>query len=153
MPRHPADALSEQVGLPVVVVHAIDHRVLKRDAAAGFLKIAVAGGEQLLHVVGVVDRHDAAARRAVRRVERNRKRELQVFLRKRVDAGYNAAGGKRDVAHSDVQPLRVIHELQKAQHVRAVVQRLADAHENDVGDVLSRIQLGKEHLIKHLRRC
>ena len=76
VPRHPADALGEQVGLPVVVVHAVDHRVLKRDAAAGFLKIAVAGGEQLLHVVGVVDRHDAAARRAVRRVERNGKREL-----------------------------------------------------------------------------
>ena len=71
MPRHAADLLRQQIRLPVVVVHAVDHRVFKRDAAAGLLKIAVASGEQLLHVVGVVDRHNAAARRAVGRVERN----------------------------------------------------------------------------------
>ena len=71
MPRHAVDLFGQQVGLPVVVVHAVDHRVFKRDAAAGLLKIAVAGSKQLFHVVGFVHGHNAAARRAVGRVERN----------------------------------------------------------------------------------
>ena len=94
VPRHSVNALGEQVGLPVVVVHAVDHCVLKRNAAACLSKIAVAGGEQLLHVVGVVHRHDTAARRAVRRVERNGECELEILIRKRVNARHDAAGRK-----------------------------------------------------------
>ena len=136
-----------------MVIHAVDHRVFKRDAAAGLLKIAVASGEQLLHVVGVVHGHDAAARRAVGRVERNRQRELQIVLRERVDARHHAAGGKRDVPHADVHPVGMVDELQKAQHIFPVVHRLADAHQDDVGNFASGVKLREKHLIEHFRRC
>ncbi len=46
----------------------------------------------------------------------------------------------------------VIHEFQESHHVVEVVQRLADAHEHDIRDLCSRVQLGKQHLIYELRR-
>ena len=56
------------------------------------------------------------------------------------------------MAHTDVQPFWVVHQLQKAHHVVVVVQGLADAHEDDVGDGQSGVLLGKHHLIQDLRR-
>ena len=53
--------------------------------------------------------------------------------------------------HADVQPVRVVHQLKKAADVVAVIERLADAHEHDVGDLAPGIELRKEHLIEHLR--
>ena len=61
MARHPGDAPGDKVRLPVVVVDAVDHGVFKGDAAARLLEVIVAGGEQLLHVIGPVHRHDAGA--------------------------------------------------------------------------------------------
>ena len=40
--------------------------------------------------------------------------------------------------HTDILPLRVVHETQKADHVVKIVQRLADAHQDDVGDIRPR---------------
>ena len=42
--------------------------------------------------------------------------------------------------------------VQEAQHRVKIVQRLADAHQHDVGDGQAGIQLGEQHLIQHLRR-
>ena len=110
MSRHALDALGDQVGLPVVIVHAVDHGVLKADAAACLLKIPVAGGKQLLHVIGAVHRHDLGARLAVRRVEGHRQRQLQIQLRQRVDLGHDATGGQTDMPHADVQPVGAVDQ-------------------------------------------
>ena len=112
----------------------------------------MAGRKKLRDVIGLVHRHDAAARLAVRRVERNGERELQIVLRERVDARHHAAGGERDVPHPDVHAVGMVDKLQKSHHIRAVIERLADAHEHDVGNFLPRIELRKEHLIEHFRR-
>ena len=53
--------------------------------------------------------------------------------------------------HTDVHAVRVIHQLQKAQHVFHVIQRLTDAHQHDIRYLPPGIQLGKQHLIQHLR--
>ena len=54
--------------------------------------------------------------------------------------------------HADIQAVGVIYQFQELQHVVQVVHRLANAHKYDVGDLLTGIQLGKKHLIQHLRR-
>ena len=45
----------------------------------------------------------------------------------------------------------MIHQLQKLQHIVPIIQRLADAHEHDVGDLPSGVKLRKQHLIQHFR--
>ena len=55
--------------------------------------------------------------------------------------------------HTDVQPVRVVHQLQKPQHVVQIVQRLADAHQNDIGNGQAGVLLGEDHLIQNFRRC
>ena len=54
--------------------------------------------------------------------------------------------------HADVQPQRVVHQLQKPQDVVEVVQRFPDAHEDDVGDWHAPVRLGEDHLLQHFSR-
>ena len=129
MTRHPLQLLGHEIRLPVVVVDAVDHGVLKGDPPSRLLEIPAAGAKQLLHVAGPVHRHDLGAGLAVRRVEGDRQRQLQSQLRQPVNAGHHAAGGQGDVPHPDVQAVGMVHQLQKAQHVVQIVQRLADAHQ------------------------
>ena len=152
MARHTPEFFGDQVRLPVVVVDAVDHGVLKGDAAAGPVKVVVAGPEQLLHIVGPVDGHDLASRLAVRRVEGHGQRQLQFQLRQPPDARHNAAGGQGDVPHPDVHAIRVVHQLQELQHRVQVVQGLSNAHQHDVGHRQAGIDLGEQHLVQHLRR-
>ena len=152
MARHAPQLFGDEIRLPVVVVDAVDHGVLKADAPSRFLKIAVAGIKQQFHVIGAVHRHDAAARLAVRRVQRDRQRQLQLLLRQGIDTGHHAAGGQADMPHTDVHAIGMIHQLQKPQHIGHVVQRLADAHQHNVGHRPAGIQLGEHHLIQHFRR-
>ena len=49
-------------------------------------------------------------------MEGNRQGKLQLFLCQQPDLGDQAAGGQADVAHSNVQPLRAVYQLQKAEH-------------------------------------
>ena len=51
--------------------------------------------------------------------------------------------------HADIHAVGVIDELQKPQHIRPVVERLADAHEHNVGDLPPGIELRKEHVVEH----
>ena len=151
MARHPPELFDNEVCLPVMVIDAVDHGVLKGDAPPGLAEIVVAGGEELLHIVGPVHRHDFGAGLAVRRVKGHREGQLQPQLRQTPDAGDHAAGGKGDMAHADVHAVRVVHQLQKPQDIVQIVHGLSNTHQHDVGDLQSGIQLGEEHLVQHLR--
>ena len=54
--------------------------------------------------------------------------------------------------HADVFSIRVVDQLKKAHNVVKVIERLTDAHEDDVGDLAAGLPLGIEHLIEHFRR-
>lgn len=58
MAGHSPQFLGDQIRLPVVVIDAIDYGVLKGDPPSGSLKIIVAGGKELLHIISPVHRHD-----------------------------------------------------------------------------------------------
>ena len=55
--------------------------------------------------------------------------------------------------HADIQAIRAVDQLQKLQNVVLVIQRLANAHQNDIGDIQSAVQLGEKHLIQYLGGC
>ena len=51
--------------------------------------------------------------------------------------------------HGNVHALRTVHQLQKAHHIVKIVQRLADAHQHDVGNGQAGVHLCKQHLVQH----
>ena len=77
----------------------------------------------------------------------DRQRQLQVARRQIVKALDEAARGQRNVAHADVFPVRVVDQRKKAHNIVKVIERLADAHEDDVGDGQPGILLGEHHLV------
>ncbi len=54
------------------------------------------------------------------------------------------------MAHPDVEPVRMVHQLQKTQDGIKIIQGLANAHKNDIGNRKAGVELGEEHLIEHL---
>ena len=72
--RHALQLFRDQLRLPVVVVDAVDHGILKADAPPGLLEVSVAGGKQRLYIIRPVHRHNAAAGLAVRCVKGDRQR-------------------------------------------------------------------------------
>lgn len=82
----------------------------------------------------------------------DRQRQLQVARRQIVKALDEAARGQRNVPHADVLPVRVVDQLEKAHDIVKVIERLADAHEDDIGNFAAGLPLGIEHLVEHFRR-
>ena len=83
-------------------------------------------------------------------MEGDGQRQLQSHLSKAADARDQSAGGQGDMPHPDVQPVRVVYQLQKPQHRVQIVQRLSNPHQHNVGHRLPGIQLGEDHLIQNL---
>ena len=54
--------------------------------------------------------------------------------------------------HADVHTLRMVDQGQEPQDIFTVIQRLSNAHQDNIGDLSSGIELRKEHLIQHLGR-
>ena len=133
------------------IVHAVDHRIFKRYAPSGFVIIGFAFAEKLVHAAAAVGRHNAASRFVVRRVQRYGERDLEIALCQIVEALRQPAGGERYMTHADVASLRVVDELQKPHDGIKIIQRFANAHQNDVRNRQTGFLFGKQHLVKHFR--
>ena len=86
----------------VAVVHAAEHDVLERHATIEHLGGFDHVGQRILRV----DRHQLAAQRVVRRVDRDRETELLRTLAERDDARQHADRRDRDVARADAEAVR-----------------------------------------------
>ena len=64
----------------VRIIVSVDHRVLIRDPASCLLCVIPAGFHQFLNRIPVVDRHNRGTFFIVRRMERDGKRKLKIFL-------------------------------------------------------------------------
>ena len=69
-------------------------------------------------------------------MERDRQRELRPERGEPPDTGHDARGRDRDVARTQAEPASVVERLDGGQHPVEVEQRLAHAHEHDVGEPL-----------------
>ena len=70
-----------------------------------------------------------------------RKGQLQFALCQLINSRHKAAGGKADVAHPDIDTFRAGDNVQKVHHVVKIVQRLTNAHQDDMGNALPGILL------------
>ena len=141
MCAHAPDEVCQLLCAGIGIVDAAHHRILEADPSARGVLIAADRLHQLLHGVGIVHGHHAAADLIVGRMERDGKGELQLFLGQLVDLRHQTAGGKADVPHPDVDAFGRGDILKESHHFVEIVQRLADAHEHDVGDALPDVLL------------
>ena len=151
MRAHAGELFCKKLRLLGAVAHTGDHCVLKGHPPPGDLVILLARSQHRFDVPTAVYRHDLIARLVVRRVKRNGKRQLELLFGKQLDLIDKAACRKADVPHADVHPVRAVDKLQKAHDRIKVIQRLADAHEHDIGNRKSGIDLTEQHLIEKLR--
>jgi hypothetical protein len=125
-------------GLLEAVVDPVDEDVLERHPPTGGRLVVAAGVEQLGEGVLAVDRHEVVAQRVVGGVQADGERDRQAQLASRrmpgtsptVDTVIERPTGR---TRPGVQPA---HGLQRDVEVR---QRLAHAHEHDVGDVVGAV--------------
>ena len=122
------------VGLGGRVVDAVEHQVLDEHAPARGLAIALAGLHHGLQRVPAIDRHQRRADRVAGRVQRDRELHLQRLRREAVDARHPPGRGDRDRAGTEPEPGRVVGQPAEGEHLVVVVERLAHAHQHDVGD-------------------
>ena len=143
MRAHAGELLCQKLRLLGAIADAGDHRVFKRHPTPGNFIIILTRRQQLFDVPAFIDRHDFVSRLVVRRVERHRERQLQLPLCQKPDFIDQTAGGQADVAHADVHSVRAVNQLQKLHDRIKIVQRLSDAHQNDIGNRKSGIDLAE----------
>ena len=128
------EQLHELVRVLRVVVDAVEHHVLERDAARVLLvHVLPASIEQLGDRMLAVDRHQLVAQRVVRRVQRHGQRAVGL-LGEPQHLRHEAGRADRDTTARDVEAEIVHHDLGGRHHVAIVRERLAHAHEDDIGD-------------------
>ena len=128
-----AQQLRERASLRTLIVHAIEHHILEGDAASVlFIDVVPAGLEQLGDRVLAVDRHELVAQRVIRRMQGHRERAVG-FLRELVDLRHEAGGRERDAATRDVEAKIIEHDAHCGHDITEVGERLAHAHQHDIG--------------------
>ncbi len=132
--RSSAIASASAVG----VVHAADHRDLVGDPPAGRAGVVAGRRDDLGDRPAPVERDEHVAERIARGVEGDRQRELRPERGQPADARHDARRG--DVMWRAPRPnrRRVVERVDRLEHAVEVEQRLAHAHEHDVGQALAR---------------
>ena len=116
-----------------LVVHAIEHHILEGDAASVLLvDVVPAGLEQLGDRVLAVDGHELVAQRVIRRMQGHREGAVGL-LRELVDLRHETGGRERDAAARDVEAEIVEHDAHCGHDIAEIGERLAHAHQHDIG--------------------
>ena len=112
----------------------VEHHVLEEYFAIRLRDIALArrinSWTGHLRLTGMIDERTSS----VRRVQRNRQIHLHALGGERIDLRNDADGRNRNMAMSEVEALRVVEQAHCIHHRVVIVERLAHAHEHDVGD-------------------
>ena len=130
------------------VVDAGEHHVLDEHLPPAQPAVAAALGDDVLERVAVVDRHQLAAQRVGRRMQRQREPDRLLHLvDEPAQSRQPADGGDRRPAVGDAEIRQATRRLE---HVVEVEHRLAHPHEHDVVDRLDAAEV--ERLVEDLRR-
>ena len=81
-----------------------------------------------------------------------RQGDLQFLLRKATYLGHQTAGGDRDTALRDIEPVLIAEKADKTHHIVVIIHGLAASHHDDIGDALSELFLDFIDLCQHLSR-
>ena len=149
--KRPVQELSQRGRVLFAAVFSVYERIFERYPAARRQGVAPARCQQLGNVPAPVDRHNGVADGVVVRVERHRERYLELLGGKSVDAVDDPAGRERYVPLADAEPApRVADETDEGRRRLVVVERLADAHHDDVVDPLAAVVSRGDHLAEDL---
>ena len=96
--------------------------------------VGAAGRQQFGDRIFAVERHQLVAQLVGDRMERDRQADAELGSAAR-HHGHDAGRRQRDLALGEAQSLRVHDDGQRLGQVVVVVERLAHAHEHDVGHV------------------
>ena len=132
------------------IIFAGNECVFKGNFAPRACKICTAGIQQLSNAPTVVNGHNGRARFIVGRVKRDRERDGKILLHQHFNAVNKSAGRKRNVAVANVEPCLTVYKVQKLDNVIIVIQRLTNAHHNNVGNALTNVLLSGNYLPKQL---
>ena len=139
-----AQTLRQRRRLRGGVVDAAQDDVLEHQLAPRGLHVALARGEHRVERILPVERHETVAQLVGRRVQAHRQVELQRLRGEPVDARHHADRGHGDASRREREPLGVVEQAAGAQGLVVVVERLAHAHEDDVGHAAV-VRLVAEH--------
>ncbi|MCY1294668.1 hypothetical protein D9M70_439730 [compost metagenome] len=123
------------LGVFEAVVDVLQHHIFEGDAAGvGKPRIGAAGVHQFLQRVLLVDRHQHVAQVVAHRMQRDRQHDAD-FLTGAIDLRHDTGGRKSDAALGERQALAIRGDQQRGFHLFEIVERLAHAHHDDVGDL------------------
>ena len=131
--------LSELLGISGSIVLAADEGVFEGNSSTGAIVVAHARLEKILYLPLVVDGHNSRALLIGRRMERDGERDRNIDVCELVYAGDDTAGGKRYVSVTDIEASGEVNELQKLDYVVKIIERLTDAHHNNVRHSLTSV--------------
>ena len=132
MPSSSRTSSRASAGLSLTPFSITYSKVMRRallDAGIGAARV-----EQLGDRIFLVERHQHVAQLVGHRVQRDREVDAELGAAA-LDHRHHARGRERDLAPRDRQPLVVHDDLQRLRDVVVIVERLAHAHQHDVGEL------------------
>src|SRR5262249_28909812 len=132
--RDAREQLDQRLGVGKRIIDALEHDVFERDAPrVGNGGIVAAGVEQLCDRIFAVERNEFVAQLIAHGVQRYREHAADLSARAR-NIRHHARGRERDAALGDGDSLAVRRDQERVAHRLEIVERLAHAHHDDVGD-------------------
>ena len=131
---HAAGQARELFGVLDLIVHSAEQNVLKRDLASGLDEPLLASIEQLGNRRVFGPRDDLSAQFVEGRVQRKRERHGDFEVAQLANCRGHAHRRHRDLARADTQAPRCVDGADGLSHAVEIRQRLAHAHEDDIGN-------------------
>ncbi len=129
----------DALGVGEGIVDAAEHDVFEHQVFPGAERVFAAGLHECGERIFFVDGHQCVALFVVGGVEGNGQAGSDGFVGEFFDAGNDAAGGERGVFWRDGDAFGIEEEAERGGHIFKIKERLALAHEDDVGVGLKRL--------------
>ena len=139
--RHTGEQIGEAARILVAVVDAPEQHVLEGDAAAVLHRELAARVDERRDVPLLVDRHQFRALLVRGRIQRHGQLDARL-LSEPLDVGHEATGADGDVAVAEVRSVGMQEQVERPLHVHVIVQRLAHAHVDEIGQRPLRVHAG-----------
>ena len=129
------------------IVHLLQHHVFEGDPSSPHVAEALHIGNQVLKRVNPVDGHKPRAERVRGSVERDR--ELRFLGIDTAEAVNETDCGNSEAPAGDIETQRFLHDFDSLQHIVDIIEGLAHAHENDIGDPVLTLVRPDRHCLAH----
>ena len=149
------EKFEDALGVGEGIVDAAEHDVFEHEIFPGAERVVLAGAHQGGERIFFVDGHERVALFVVGGVEGDGEAGADFFFGELFDAGDDAAGGERGVFGRDGDAFGIEEKAEGGGDVVEIEERLALAHEDDVGVGLERVFVffeRDENLARRFRR-